>query len=351
LTAREGSVGRPHRPSDYEFFRYESERPALGPTKMRALVTGGAGFIGSHLCDELLARGDEVWCLDNLYLGREENVCHLRGKPSFHFRKADILEPGELEPVFAESRPEIVYHLAANSDISLGNKDRSLDLRLNFLTTIEVLEAMQRHAVKRVFFASTSAVFGDTRELLREETGPLRPVSFYGASKLAAEAYLSVFAQSLGGQVWILRFPNVVGERCTHGAVHDFVARLRNDPSRLEVLGDGSQTKPYLYVRDLVRAILTVCTPPAGAPTDGPLSVYHVAGEGLTSVSRIVEIVLEEMELRNTPVVYVGGKVGWVGDVPYFNYDSGKIKSLGFVHRHDSTESVRIAVRRILGKD
>ncbi len=313
---------------------------------MRVLVTGGAGFIGSHLCDALLARGDEVWCLDNLYLGREENIRHLRGEEGFHFHKADILDRGELDRVFGQSRPEIVFHLAANSDISLGNQDRSLDLRLNFLTTVEVLEAMQRHQAKRIFFASTSAVFGDNCQLLREETGPLRPVSFYGASKLSAEAYLAVFAQSLGCRVWILRFPNVVGERCTHGAVHDFIARLRKDPTRLDVLGDGSQTKPYLYVTDLVRAILLVCDRAAEE-----LAVYHVAGEGLTSVRRIAEMILEEMGLRQTPIVYGGGKVGWVGDVAYFNYDSSKIKALGFAHRYDSTAAVRIAVRRILGKD
>ena len=315
-------------------------------TEMRVLVTGGAGFIGSHLCDELLARGDDVWCLDNLYLGREENIRHLRGNERFRFHKADILERGELDRVFAASRPEIVFHLAANSDISLGNKDRSLDLRLNFLTTIEVLEAMQRHGAQRIFFASTSAVFGDNRQLLQEETGPLQPVSFYGASKLAAEAYLSVFARSFAYRVWILRFPNVVGERCTHGAVYDFIARLRKDPTRLDVLGDGAQTKPYLYVQDLVRAILMVCQ-----YATEPLAVYHVAGEGLTTVRQIAETVLEEMGLRKTPIVYGGGKVGWVGDVPYFNYDSRKIKALGFAHCYDSTAAVRIAVRRILGKD
>jgi UDP-glucose 4-epimerase len=312
---------------------------------MRVLVTGGAGFIGSHLCDALVARGDEVCCVDNLYLGREANVCHLAGNGRFRFHEVDILDRPAFDKVIAESRPEMVYHLAANSDISLGSSDRTLDLRLTFLTTIEVLEAMQRHGVSRVFFASTSAVFGDTRELLKEESGPLRPVSLYGASKLAAEAYLSVFAQSFGYRVYMLRFPNVVGERSTHGAVHDFIARLRKDPGRLDVLGDGSQTKPYLYVQDLVRAILTVC---GAAPEQ--LAVYHVAGEGMTSVRQIAEIVLEEMELRHTPIVFGGGKVGWVGDVPYFNYDSSKIKSLGFAHRYGSTEAVRVAVRRILGK-
>ena len=155
---------------------------------------------------------------------------------------------------------------------------------------------MQRHGVRRLFFASTSAVFGDTRQPLRETTGPLQPVSFYGAAKLAAEAFLSVFAHSFGFRSWVLRFPNVVGERSTHGAVHDFIARLRSDPSRLRVLGNGAQTKPYLYVKDLVDAILLVYD-----KATEPLAVYHVAGQGMTSVREIAEIVVEEMGLGGHP--------------------------------------------------
>ena len=312
---------------------------------MRILVTGGAGFIGSHLCDALTARGDEVWCVDNLHLGREQNIEHLLASQRFHFHKLDVLDRGELDRLFADGRFDAVFHLAANSDISRGNDDHSLDLRLTFLTTVEVLEAMLRHGVTQLLFASTSAVFGDSRELLCETTGPLQPVSFYGAAKLSAEAFISVFANSLAFRACVLRFPNVVGERCTHGAIHDFIHRLQQDPRRLCVLGDGMQTKPYLYVKDLIDAMLLVFQ-----KATQRLSVYHVAGEGTTTVREIAEMVIEEMGLRGIPIEYSGGKVGWVGDVPYFNYEAQKIRTLGFNPRYNSTEAVRVAIRRILGK-
>lgn len=312
---------------------------------MRVLVTGGAGFIGSHLCDALVARGDEVWCVDNLHLGREENVAHLRTNPRFHFQKLDVLDREPLDALFAEGCFDVVFHLAANSDIQRGVADSQVDLHLTFLSTFEVLQAMQRHGVRQVFLASTSAVFGDTDDLLHETYGPLEPVSFYGAAKLAAEAYLSVYVHSFGFRAWVLRFPNVVGERSTHGALHDFIERLRRDPSRLTVLGDGSQTKPYIYVKDLVRAILLVFE-----RATEPLAVYHLAGEGMTSVREIAEIVVEEMGLSGIAIDYTGGKVGWVGDVPRFRYDTRKIRALGFVHQYASTEAVRVAVRAILGK-
>jgi UDP-glucose 4-epimerase len=313
---------------------------------MSILVTGGAGFIGSHLCDALVERGEEVWCVDNLYLGRLENVAHLGDCRRFHFCQFDVLEREALDRLFAEARCDTVFHLAANSDIARGSTDHGLDLRLTFSTTLAVLEAMHRHGCRRLFFASTSAVFGDTREPLAETTGPMQPVSFYGAAKLAAEAFLSVFAQSFAFRCWVLRFPNVVGPRSTHGAVHDFIARLRSDPSRLRVLGDGAQTKPYLYVQDLVEAILLVYDKAAE-----PLAVYHVAGQGMTSVRQIAEIVVEEMGLAGIAVEYGSGATGWVGDVPYFNYDTSKIRRLGFRHRWDSTAAVRLAVRKILGKE
>jgi UDP-glucose 4-epimerase len=312
---------------------------------LRSLVTGGAGFIGSHLCDALIDRDHEVWCVDNLHLGRVENIVHMLRRPGFRFHEIDALDQSRMDALFEEARFDAVFHLAANSDIQQGGHDRGLDLRLNFLTTCSVLERMLEHGVKRIFFASTSAVFGDRAEELEEESGPLRPVSFYGASKLAAEAYVSVYVDNFGFQGWILRFPNVVGERCTHGAVHDFITRLRRDPSRLVVLGDGTQEKPYLYVKDLVRAILLVFD-----RAEEPLAVYHVGAADRTAVSTIAEIVVEEMGLTGIPIEYTGGSRGWVGDVPRFSYDLRKIQALGFENDRTSTEAVRLAVRRILRK-
>jgi len=312
---------------------------------MRSVVTGGAGFIGSHLCDALLERGDNVWCADNLYLGKKKNIDHLSFEERFHFVLCDVTKPDELDALFEESRPEIVYHLAANSDIQAGSNDHTIDLRLNFISTYEVLEAMNRFGCKKIFFASTSAVFGETEGRLSEEYGPLRPISFYGASKLAAESYISVFVDNYGFQAWILRFPNVVGERATHGAVYDFIMKLGKDPHRLVVLGDGTQTKPYLYVKDLVDAILLVVE-----KASEPLAVYHVGNETITSVKEMAEIVIEEMGV-DAFIEYTGGSKGWVGDVNRFEYHISKIKSLGWAPSCTSSEAVRLSVRKILGKE
>lgn len=314
--------------------------------KIHVLVTGGAGFVGSHLCDALIERSYEVWCVDNLCLGKEENIEHFKENQQFHFCKLDVLDTAGMDAILSEAKFDAVFHLAANSDIQQGTKNHKVDLQQNFLTTFEVLEVMLRNGVKNIFFASTSAIFGKTDEMLYENYGPLMPISFYGASKLAAEAYISVFVENYGFKAWILRFPNVVGERCTHGVVHDFIMRLRKDPNRLVVLGDGSQTKPYLYIRDLIKAILIVFD-----KAEELLAVYHVGNEDVTPVCEIARIVVEEMGLDGIPIEYTGGKSGWAGDVPHFKYDMSKIKKLGFRGSCGSTESVRTAVRKMLGKD
>jgi UDP-glucose 4-epimerase len=310
---------------------------------MRILVTGGAGFIGSHLCDRLIERCNHVWCVDNLRLGRHRNIAHLEGHPDFHFIEMNVLNRGDLAALFGDARFEAVFHLAANSDIAAGIRDVRLDLELNQETTVAVLEAMQANDVKRLFFASTSAIFGETDALLHEDFAPLRPISFYGASKLAAEAYISVFAHTFGVLAVVLRFPNVVGERATHGAIFDFLSKLKVDHSKLEVLGDGNQSKPYLYVRDLIDAILV-----AWDNANSPFSVYHAAGIGSTSVREMAEIVVAAAGRADTRLVFTGGDRGWPGDVPRFRYDTARLRALGWLPRRDSTEAVRHAVDRIL---
>lgn len=310
---------------------------------MRVLVTGGAGFIGSHLCDRLIDRGDEVWCLDNLRLGRRRNIAHLEARPGFHFVERDLLEPDALAALFEAARFEAVFHLAANSDIAAGGQDLRLDLELNQVTTVAVLEAMQAHGVKRLFFASSSAIFGETDALLHEDFAPLEPISFYGASKLAAEAYVSAFVHMRGGRAVVLRFPNVVGERATHGVIYDFLCKLDRSRDKLEVLGDGNQSKPYLYVGDLVDAVLA-----AWDKAPAPLAVYHAAGIGTTSVREIAEIVVAAAGRADTRIVYTGGDRGWTGDVPRFRYDTSRLQALGWRPQRHSTQAVRHAVARIL---
>lgn len=184
---------------------------------MHVLITGGAGFIGSHLCDALLAKGHKLTAIDNLVLGRKENIFHLLGGNDFEFIEEDLLHEKAMRDIFKNGKFDMVYHLAANSDIQKGGKDPMVDYNLTFNTTFHVLQYMKEFGVKKFFFASTSAIYGETYDVLDEDYGPLRPVSNYGAGKLASEAFISAFSLTYQIQTWITRFPNVVGERFTHG--------------------------------------------------------------------------------------------------------------------------------------
>jgi UDP-glucose 4-epimerase len=230
--------------------------------------------------------------------------------------------------------------MAANSDIPRGLTDPETDLKKTFLTTIEVLFAMKASAVKRLVFASTSAIYGELDVQLTEDVGPLQPISLYGAGKLGAEAFISAFSACFGIQSWVFRFPNVVGERATHGAMFDFINKLEANPSELVVLGDGSQSKPYVYVKDLVRGILF-----GWANSSDPLNCYNLGVESTTTVRTIAEIVRDEMGLHKALIRYTGGDRGWIGDVPHFRYDLTKIHRLGWRAEMTSDQAVRAAVR------
>ena len=311
---------------------------------MKILVTGGAGFIGSHLDDALIARGHNITVVDNLVLGRKENIAHLMKAPNFKFVEADILDTETMHKVFAEGQFEMVYHLAANSDIQKGGKDPMVDYQLTFNTTFQILQLLKEYEIKKFFFASTSAIFGETYDVLSEDYGPLKPVSNYGAGKLASEAFISAFSSTYGIQTWITRFPNVVGERFTHGVIYDFIKKLRNNPKELEVLGNGEQCKPYVYVKDLVEGILYVID-----HASDKYNVYMLGSDSRTKVKEIAAMVIEEMGL-DAQIRYTGGDRGWVGDVPEFRYDLTKVNTLGWVAPHNSNDSVRLAIQKALGK-
>lgn len=311
---------------------------------MNIVVTGGAGFIGSHLDDALIAKGHQLTIVDNLVLGRKENVEHLIGNPNFRFIEADLLDMPRMREIFTGGKFDMVYHLAANSDIQKGGKDPMVDYNLTFNTTFNVLQLLKEFEIKKFFFASTSAIYGETYDVLNEDYGPLKPVSNYGAGKLASEAFISAFSSTYGIQTWITRFPNVVGERFTHGVIYDFIKKLRNNPEELEVLGNGEQCKPYVYVKDLVEAILYVID-----HASEKFNVYMIGSDSRTKVKEIAAMVIEEMEL-NAKIRYTGGDRGWVGDVPEFRYDLTKINKLGWIAPHNSNESVRLAIQKALGK-
>ena len=252
---------------------------------MKILITGGAGFIGSHLCDLLLSGGENsVTVVDNLILGRKENLFHLLNRGDFSFIEEDLLNSDALRSIFEKGQFEMVYHLAANSDIQKGSNDPTVDYNLTFNTTFNVLQCMREFGVKKFFFASTSAIYGETYDQLTENYGPLRPVSNYGAGKLASEAFISAFSSAYDVQTWITRFPNVVGERFTHGVIYDFIHKLQKNPGVLTVLGNGEQIKPYLYVKDLVDGIQFVCQ-----NTNERFNVYNLGSNTRTKVKDIAQ--------------------------------------------------------------
>ena len=311
---------------------------------MKILVTGGAGFIGSHLCDVLIADGHNVTVVDNLVLGKVENIEHLINNPNFRFFKEDLNNGHAMDMIFMDGEFDMVYHLAANSDIQKGGKDPMVDYQLTFNTTFNVLQMMKKYEIKKFFFASTSAIYGETYDVLNEDYGPLKPVSNYGAGKLASEAFISAFASTYHIQTWITRFPNVVGERFTHGVIYDFIHKLQKNPNELEVLGNGEQCKPYVYVKDLVAGIQFVIN-----NSNEPYNVYMLGSDTRTKVKEIAAMVIEEMGL-NASIRYTGGDRGWVGDVPEFRYDLTKVNNLGWKASYDSNDAVRKAIQMALGK-
>lgn len=311
---------------------------------MNILITGGAGFIGSHLCDALLERDHHLTVVDNLVLGKMENIEHLLHHPSFQFIQEDILHTDVLREIFKNGHFDMVYHLAANSDIQKGGKDPMVDYNLTFNTTFNILQMMKEFEVKKFFFASTSAIYGESYDVLNEDYGPLQPVSNYGAGKLASEAFISAFSSTYKIQTWITRFPNVVGERFTHGVIYDFIHKLQKDPKELEVLGNGEQCKPYVYVKDLVAGILYVID-----HASADYNVYMLGADTRTKVKEIAAMVIEEMGLDAT-IRYTGGDRGWVGDVPEFRYNLDKVNSLGWKAAYTSNEAVRLAIQKALGK-
>ncbi len=310
----------------------------------RYFVTGAAGFIGSHLVERLLSEGHTVTGYDNLSLGRREWISPLRKHPHFTFVKADLLDLEGLTD--ALHGHDVVFHLAANTDIPGGNRDPRVDFDHCIVGTFNMLEAMRACGVRDLLFASSSTVFGEPEVLPTPETvGPPLPISMYGAGKLAGEGLISAYCHLFGLRAWIFRFGNVVGARMTHGAIFDFIAKLQDNPAELEILGDGKQEKNYFLVEDCLDGMVFAFVTARERPCD----VFNLGTETTTSTTEIARIVAEEMGLRDVRFRYTGGRRGWPGDVPVVKYDLTKIGRLGWHARYTSTEAVRIAARRLLG--
>lgn len=309
----------------------------------KIFVTGGAGFIGSHLIDRLASMG-AVTVYDNLSSGKKEFIKHHPSGGDFEFIQADLLEFDTLRKAMGTC--DVVFHMAANPEARAGTEYTNLDLKQGTIATYNVLEAMRLNGIKKIAFASSSTVYGETPVVpIPEDYGPLQPISLYGASKLAGEGLITAFCHLFNMQAWLFRFANVVGARATHGVIFDFINKLKQSSRELEILGDGTQEKPYIYVEDCVDGILY-----GFQNSNGQVNVFNLGSSSSTRVNTIARMLIEEMGLAEVKFKYTGGNRGWPGDVPQVRFDTLRMEKLGWKPKYTSDEAVRQAIRDVLGE-
>lgn len=304
---------------------------------MNIIVTGCCGFIGSNITKLFLQQGHNVIGIDNLLLGSKD---YLPSNSSlFNFYQLDLSEEKNIDLLNSKIKTDYkideIWHLAANSDIKNGNESAKIDLKHTFLSTYNILNFAKIRSIKLFRFASSSAVYGDHGDsILNETSGPLLPISNYGAMKLASEGIISASTEGFLDSAIIYRFPNVVGSPLTHGILFDFINKIKKTPGKLDVLGDGNQKKLYLHVSDLIEAMLCVkheknITNVINiGPNDDGITVKHIVKQFLNFVPHKVDVFYEK---KNK---------GWIGDVPKFNYDNHKLKSYGWVSKFSSEEAI-----------
>ena len=310
---------------------------------MTILVTGGAGFIGSHLIDALIEKGNEVKCIDNFSSGRKEFIEQSMDK-GLELIEGDLLNRDDIKK--ALSGCDTVFHLAANPDVRLGVENTEVHLEQNIIATYNLLEEMRKADVKKIAFTSSSTVYGEAEQIPTPESyGPLIPISLYGASKLAAEGLISAYCYTFDMQSVIYRFANVVGPRSTHGVTYDFIKKLRKNSHVLEILGDGSQKKSYLYISDCIDAMLF-----GMEKSKSKVEIFNIGSEDWVDVKKIADIVSREMglspEYRFTGGVD-GGR-GWKGDVKIMRLSIDKLKNMGWKPEYGSKESIEMTAKWLI---
>ncbi len=302
---------------------------------MKVVVTGGAGFIGSQLVAFLLKKNYEVLVFDNLSWGRKEFLKPFEDNPNFKFVKLELLDLKALEKALP-SDVDTVFHLAANSDIMRGGDNPIIDFENTTVVTFNVLSAMRTKGVKKIFYFSGSGVYGDVGSKYTSESfGPLLPISMYGATKLSAEAMISAYTNLFDMKAWILRPANIIGPNGTHGVVLDFINKLKKDPTKLEIWGDGTQSKSYLYVDDVIDAVHLVWK-----KAKNRVNLFNISSNSFVTVSEIAKAVIMVMKLKNVKVIYTGGNRGWKGDVPVVRISNAALKKLGWKSNHTSKQAV-----------
>lgn len=313
---------------------------------MDVLVTGGAGFIGSHLVDQLMKKGEKVRVIDNLSHGSLDNIKNWLNHPNFSFHQVDLCDLDKIIDIF--DGVDVVFHFAAASEVQLGIKKPEYIWRNNILATYNVLESMRIKKVKYIVFASSSTVYGDPHTVPTPEQSKLEPISIYGASKLAGEALISGYAHTFKLRALILRLANIIGLRLKHGVIYDFIRKLKKNPEELEILGDGTQRKSYLHVSDAVDA--TIHAFDVFRKSDKRIEIYNVGSDDWITVKEIAEIVSKQMGLK-PKFRFTGGVEGgrgWVGDVKLMLLDITKLKETGWKPKFNSEESIKLATKEML---
>ncbi len=308
---------------------------------MKIVVTGAAGFIATNLIPRL--SGHEVHGIDNFFLGKREFVAR---SPEMRFHEMDLLDRDGVAKLFAEVKPDRVWHLAANSDISFGTTYTDFDLKGGTLVTYNVLEAMRLAGTKEIVFASSGAIYGEPAVMpTPEEYGPLFPISMYAASKIACETMITAFCHNYAMRTWIFRFGNIVGPFPTHGVIYDFIRKLKADPTRLAMLGDGLQSKPYVHVEDCLDGMMF-----GQEHARDEVNCYNLAVPDQTSVNEIAQWTIEAMGLADVTIERTGTKRGWPGDVTQVRLDTRKMEALGWRPSMSSGEAVRRSIRECVAQ-
>ncbi|MDI6917418.1 MAG: NAD-dependent epimerase/dehydratase family protein, partial [Thermoplasmatales archaeon] len=293
------------------------------------------------LIDRLI-ENHNVTVYDNLSSGKKEFISQHFGKKNFRFIKADLLDIKKLKNAMREQ--DFVFHFAANSDVRLGAEKTDIPLKQNIIATYNLLESMRLNDVKNIMFPSSCTVYGETNITpIPEDYGPMIPVSLYGASKLASEGLITAYSSMFDMNTWIFRFANIIGSRGTHGVIFDFINKLRKKSDELEILGDGRQTKSYLYVNDCIDAMLS-----AVEKSNDKVNIFNLGCGDWINVNRIAEIVVEEMNLKNVKFKYTGGSRGWKGDIPKIMLSIEKIEKLGWKPRYNSEKAVRMTAKLLI---
>ncbi len=316
--------------------KIQDRKPAATAAKMKYFVTGGSGFIGSHIVDRIIAEGNEAIVYDNFSTGRKIFIKHHLKNKNFKLITGDLLDEKKLTR--AMKGVDFVFHIAGHADVRSGLKDHSINHAQNLEATQSVLEAMFKNGVKKMAFASTSSVYGDAEIHPTPEDAPFAPTSLYGSAKASSEAYIHAYASYYDWNAYIFRFVSFVGERYTHGIIYDVLKKVKKNPNVLPLLSDGSQKKSSIYVGDGVNAMFMAIK--AGKEK---VNIYNIGHDEVVTVDDIVNAILESGNIK-IKKEYEGGKIGWKGDNSFVHLDNKKLKKIGWKVTHTIREGIKRTV-------